>query len=124
MSKQPARRRNTSTTKARPGPGTVVYWSMEHTISPRLTQWVTDRFGAEATFLLHQLAGFRTDGDRLPSERLLAAIAFVADDAGLPAALDLARRDWRDVLVSAGLGDEDWPAALDDILGPDGAGGG
>ena len=93
---------------------------MEHGLTPRLTAWVSEQFGAEATFLLHQLAGFRSDGDRIPSERLLAAIAFVADGDGLPAALDLARRDWRDVLVSAGLENDDWPAVLDDILGPGG----
>lgn len=93
---------------------------MEHSITPRLAKWVTDQFGAEATFLLHQLAGFGSDRHPLPSERLLAAIAFVADSDGLPAALDLARSDWRDVLVSAGLGNEDWPDVLDDILGPDG----
>jgi len=32
--------------------------------------------------------------------------------------LDLARRDWRDVLVAAGLAGEDWAQRLDDLLGP------
>lgn len=52
-------------------------------------------------------------------ERILAAIAFVADRQSLPEALELARTDWRDLLVSAGLGDDDWPEVLNRVLDPD-----
>jgi hypothetical protein len=40
----------------------------------------------------------------------------------IPTKLDynarLAEADWRDVLVFSGLGDDDWPARLDDEFGP------
>lgn len=52
-------------------------------------------------------------------ERIQAAIVLVAaGDAGrLDQAAALAESDWRDVLVAAGLANEDWPARLDDELG-------
>jgi len=31
--------------------------------------------------------------------------------------LNVAKADWRDVLMAAGLADEDWPARLDAALG-------
>ena len=40
------------------------------------------------------------------------------DMSRLRDSLDLAAIDWRDVLVRAGLGDEDWPSRLDSELGP------
>lgn len=87
-------------------------------VTPRLRRWVEDRFGDEAPFVLRQLAAFDTEASGQSSERLLAAIAVEADARGLPGALELARIDWRDVLVIAGLGNEDWPAVLDALLGP------
>ncbi len=52
-------------------------------------------------------------------ERIQAAIVLLA--GGDPAKFDhyvsLANADWRDVLVSSGLGDEDWPVRLDKELG-------
>jgi hypothetical protein len=33
--------------------------------------------------------------------------------------LELAGADWRDLLVGAGLGGEDWPRRLDAVLGRD-----
>ena len=87
-------------------------------LTPRLSRWVEARFEEEAEFVLRQLAAFDTEASGQASERLLAAIAVEADARGLPAALELARIDWRDVLVIAGLGNEDWPAVLDSLLGP------
>lgn len=53
-------------------------------------------------------------------ERIQAAVVLLA--AGDPDKLDynarLAEADWRDVLVFSGLGDDDWPARLDDEFGP------
>ena len=86
--------------------------------TPRLTRWVEHAFGEEAAFVLRQLAAFDAEPSGQASERLLAAIAIEALERGLPSALELARIDWRDVLVIAGLGDEDWPSVLDDVLGP------
>jgi hypothetical protein len=56
----------------------------------------------------------------LAGERVQAAIVMLANgDLGrLRQALDLAAADWRDVLVAAGLADDDWPARLVRELGP------
>jgi hypothetical protein len=68
---------------------------------------------------LPRRAGY--DPEALASERVRAAIVLLADgDAGrLRQEIDLALEDWRDVLAAAGLADEDWPARLDQELGPD-----
>ena len=86
-------------------------------LTPRLARWVERQFGEEAPFVVRQLSGFDTDSTGQSSERLLTAIAVEASRRGLPAALELARIDWRDVLVVAGLAHEDWPTVLDDLLG-------
>jgi hypothetical protein len=56
------------------------------------------------------------------SERVQAAVVLWAggDLARLRDARDLARLDWRDVLVRADLADEDWRLRLDAELGPTG----
>jgi hypothetical protein len=55
------------------------------------------------------------------SERIQAAVVLCAhgnlDRAR--AACELAKLDWRDVLVGGGLADEDWPSRLDTELGPE-----
>jgi hypothetical protein len=55
----------------------------------------------------------------LASEPVQAAIVLLANgDIGrLRQALHLAAADWRDLLVAAGLADEDWPVRLDRELG-------
>ncbi|MFE9602559.1 hypothetical protein [Streptomyces hokutonensis] len=52
------------------------------------------------------------------TERLLAAAVVIADgDVGrFRSAVRLARADWRDLLMAAGLGREDWPRVLDEEL--------
>jgi hypothetical protein len=53
-------------------------------------------------------------------ERVLAAILVLTrgDPDRLGESIRIAERDWRDVLVWAGLGNGDWPARLDELLGP------
>jgi hypothetical protein len=57
--------------------------------------------------------------DHLRSERVRAAVVLLADGdvARFRRAVDLAKADWRDLLVDAGLAHEDWPARLDEALG-------
>lgn len=57
-------------------------------------------------------------------ERLQAAIVLWrrGDLYRLRDALELAQRDWRDVLVRAELADADWPSKLDEVLGREGRG--
>lgn len=61
------------------------------------------------------------DRGMLGSERVRAAIVLLADGnlTNLRAQIDLAKTDWRDLLVAAGLADADWPTRLDDALGPE-----
>ncbi|HZC54384.1 MAG TPA: hypothetical protein VE441_18090 [Mycobacterium sp.] len=56
------------------------------------------------------------------SERVQAAIVLWSrgDLHRLRDALDLAKHDWRDVLVRAELADDDWPIKLDEALGGEG----
>jgi hypothetical protein len=56
------------------------------------------------------------------SERVQAAVVVwgSGDLARLRDVCDLAGQDWRDVLVRAGLADEDWPLRLGAELGPAG----
>ncbi|RAY11211.1 hypothetical protein DPM19_31110 [Actinomadura craniellae] len=60
------------------------------------------------------------DAAHFASERVQAAVVLLAggDFRRLRAALDLAVTDWRDVLVAAELAEGDWPARLDERLGP------
>lgn len=48
------------------------------------------------------------------AERIQAALVFVSRGAWsrFVAGLSLLEQDWRDVLVRAGLADDDWPAVL------------
>lgn len=90
-------------------------------VSTRLERYVRDRFDPEQVddVLVHLLALADASGRPLP-ERMQAAAALIADgnyDA-FTEAVALARIDWRDLLVSAGLADEDWPEELDRRLGP------
>jgi hypothetical protein len=56
--------------------------------------------------------------DMLASERVQAAIVLYADGdiTRLHQMLDLAKSDWRDVLVDGGLANADWPQRLDTAL--------
>lgn len=58
--------------------------------------------------------------DQQSAERIQAAIVLGSqgDLTRFPSWLDLARTDWRDALLGAGLGNEDWQAILYDRLGP------
>jgi hypothetical protein len=53
-------------------------------------------------------------------EMICAAVSIMAagDLVRFGSALALAERDWRDVLMSAGLTQEDWRARLDEARGP------
>lgn len=81
---------------------------------------VRDRFGEEeAALILDVLAStslpFLDDVTRIRERaRVHMAVLKLADGtlAGFDRALQLAQIDWRDALVTAGLGNEDWPDVL------------
>jgi hypothetical protein len=76
-----------------------------------------------ASGVMGLLAGLpdRAGYDRgvLSSERVQAAAVVLAAGsvARLHEAIELAMTDWRDLLVAAGLADDDWPQRLDLELG-------
>jgi hypothetical protein len=51
------------------------------------------------------------------NERVHVAILICSEERGFDAALELARTDWRDVLVAGGLADDGWTAWLDGWFG-------
>ena len=61
------------------------------------------------------------DPDHFRTERIRAAIVLLADGdlSRFREAVDLAKTDWRDLLMAAELAHADWPARLDEALGPD-----
>ena len=90
---------------------------------PRLARRVLRDFpepgsAPEVLRLLADLAAGSSD-EMLVSERVQAAVVLVAhgDIRRLRPAIDLAAKDWRDVLVAAGLADAGWPRRLDEELG-------
>jgi hypothetical protein len=58
-------------------------------------------------------------GDQQEPERLLAAVVICADGSAdrFRSAIELGKRDWRDLLVAAGLAHGDWRERLDRELG-------
>lgn len=68
---------------------------------------------------LHTLHGL-VSGSRQDSERILGAVIIHATGRldRLDDALELARLDWRDLLVAADLADEAWPLRLSEWLNP------
>lgn len=92
-------------------------------ISPRLTRWIIRQFPeGSAEMVLSELGELPEDviGGQDP-ERIQASLVIgtSGDWYGFQECLALARSDWRDALVGAGLGDEDWPSRLDALLGSD-----
>lgn len=87
-------------------------------LTPRLERYIRATFPAtEAERMLRELADWRISyADEPPSERLTAAVVFVAEHDGLDEALRLAELDYRDLLMAADLGSGDWPALLEGRL--------
>jgi ketosteroid isomerase-like protein len=90
----------------------------------RLTRRIRRDFPepGSADEILQLLAGLpdRSGSEALGTERVQAAIILCAqgDIGKLQQAVELSLTDWRDVLVAADLASEDWPAHLDQGLGP------
>jgi hypothetical protein len=92
-------------------------------ISPRLTRWINRQFPeGSAEMVLSELRELPEEviGGQDP-ERIQASLVIrtAGDWYGFQQCLTLAKSDWRDALVGAGLGDEDWPTRLDALLGTD-----
>jgi len=91
-------------------------------VTPRLSRWIIANFPAGTSAeILGQLTELDPGaaGGQNP-ERIQAAL--VLGTKGSPEAfrqnLELARTDWRDLLINADLGGTSWPRRLDAVLGP------
>ena len=82
-------------------------------VSARLRRRIERDFRAEADVIEHRLV------EVSETERVQAAVVMWAagDEARLEDSLRLAQVDWRDVLVRAGLADDDWAKRLNAELG-------
>jgi hypothetical protein len=87
--------------------------------SARLTSWVERHFDDPPAVLavLGTLPAAVVGGQDV--ERIQASLVIsTGGDWGLfQRQLAWAQQDWRDALVSSGLGNADWPAVLDEVLG-------
>jgi len=95
-------------------------------VSPRVADYIAHAFrGPRAAEVVGLLASLDLPGRSTPDgdERVCAAVVAIADGDvdRLIAAVIKAEVDWRDVLVSAGLANDDWRERLDQMLGPSSA---
>lgn len=93
----------------------------DRTVSPRLTRWVEENFGPgtsepvlEALRALPESSVGGQDVERVQASLVLGT---GGDWSAFRRRLALVAVDWRDALVGAGLGHEDWPERLDEVLG-------
>jgi hypothetical protein len=90
----------------------------------RLTERIRRDFEpAHVGVVLEQLRGIPESlplGGRQDPERVQAAVVIPArgDLDAFAELVELARADWRDLLVGSGFGEGDWSARLDEELGP------
>lgn len=90
-------------------------------VSPRLTRWITLEFSESTSgYVLSALRDLPASviGHQNP-ERIQAALVIRTggDLQEFQGMLRLAREDWRDLLVAADLGHDNWPGRLNDLLG-------
>jgi hypothetical protein len=85
-----------------------------------MNRYVERHFDAEAAERVrHLLSGWEIPGGQNAERMLGAALLCAGSDEGqLATCMDLAETDFRDLLVGAGLADEDWPRVMDREFGP------
>jgi hypothetical protein len=87
-----------------------------------LERRVRGDFGGDADEVLALLTTIPESlplGERQSAERIQAAVVVAAQGnlTQFPTWLDIARTDWRDALMGAGLAHADWPHRLDEEFG-------
>lgn len=93
-------------------------------LSPRVEEFIERNFPAgEAAAIRDKLASLEGEvsdkGDKF-SERIASAILILIKGGAsdIDSEVAQAKKDWRDTLVEAGLGNKDWPVKVDALLGP------
>jgi hypothetical protein len=85
------------------------------TVSPRLIRWIEEHFQepGSASAVVEELSSLEQ------GERVQAAVAIWSwgNYPRFREAIQMAREDWRDALVRAGLENDNWPHLLDLNLG-------
>jgi hypothetical protein len=83
-------------------------------VSDRVSRRIDRDYGTSAVEVRRHLESLQIPGE-VPGERVVAAIVLSGggDWDRFAAAIENARLDWRDVLVGAGLANDDWPEILD-----------
>lgn len=90
-------------------------------MSSRFIEYVQQHFSAnDSTRVLRSIETLDEESfGRQDPERISLAIAILASqDIGLDAVIELALTDWRDLLVAAGLANENWPDVMSAHLEP------
>lgn len=87
-------------------------------VSPRLVRWIGQHYErGSAERVLQELEQLPADfGDGQNPERLGAALVLGGSWTDFELRLRAGRMDWRDLLVGAGLGDDDWSQRLESEL--------
>ena len=85
-------------------------------VTPRVRKRIERDFGASGSAdEVCRLIGESSGTELVQAAIVLAASGRVTD---LHDAIALAQIDWRDLLMNAGLANQDWPTKLDSVLGP------
>jgi hypothetical protein len=86
-------------------------------VTPRLKIRIWSDFPSSAEEVVSSLR--LVESGSQDRERVLAAVVLSAeaDEDVLLRLIELSRVDWRDVLVSGGLANADWPEQLNRVLG-------
>ncbi|AUG79771.1 hypothetical protein CFP65_5058 [Kitasatospora sp. MMS16-BH015] len=81
-----------------------------------LAREFSPKFAAKITTALADM-----DADRQEADRFAGAMAILLQDGdSLDTVVKLAKADWRDLFMAAGLGHADWATVLADRFGPGG----
>ena len=89
-------------------------------MTPRLARWIREHYPGRGELIVARLSQLSVPLQDEPEERILAAIALLGegDPRRFEEAVEVAQRDWRDLLVAAELADGQFPDRLDWMLGP------
>jgi len=89
-------------------------------MTPRLARWIREHYPGRGELIVARLSQLSVPLQDEPEERILAAIALLGegDPRRFEEAVEVAQRDWRDLLVAAELADGQFPDRLDRMLGP------
>lgn len=87
-------------------------------VSPRLSRWIRSNYGPAADPVLLELVELPSSFAGGQDDERIATALVLNGASQFAASVELARVDWRDLLVGAHLASSEWTDRLDAILGP------